>query len=282
MPKFEARASSNINPQSQDNHGSLFVEQVNPARGSSLLNHSAACLPASSSPSRIPSSPCDNHIGNLRVAARLESRTYRTGFFPETEPSNARDSFISEDEVLEKALVGTQVSGFILEDDNSDSSPQEIKKAPEARASGKHLKRPNWKQAESMKKGASGDDVGASNVRPSQLFSTSVERDYITLPQGTTSQHRRSQKSSANKTQAEEKLQAQDSKMRQTSNAARGGVQGNALATAKKSSGASSFNLMSNMAIRASKPSIRVVAVPKQTSLPGSRNPRQDARTSKI
>ncbi|GKT51604.1 uncharacterized protein ColSpa_11785 [Colletotrichum spaethianum] len=194
MPDLKARASSNTNSQSQGNYGGLFVEQGDPVRGNSLLNHPAAPFPAPSSPLRIPSSPGDNHIGNLRVAAKLESRTYKTGFFPETELSNEGDSIFREDKVIEKALTRTQVSGFILEDDDFDGSPQGNKMVLEARAGGKHLKKSKSKQADNVRLAASRDNAGVLNSRPSQTSPILVEREHVATSQGILSQYRRSMK----------------------------------------------------------------------------------------
>ncbi|KAK1960849.1 hypothetical protein LY78DRAFT_328032 [Colletotrichum sublineola] len=281
MSRLETRTSSNIVIQTHNSRGSLFVEQGDPARDNSLLNHSATYSPAPSSPLRIPSSPGDNHIGDLRVAAKLESHSYRTGFFPETDSSNTYDPMVDEDRVTANVLEGTHVSGFILEDDDSDNSLREQKITPKARVSGGGLENPELEQRENTELAVIDDGVGISNHRPWQSSSFLASLEHAARHENTTPEPHCSLNDAMPKPQVERKSQTQKGKTCQTSKAAKNDAQEKKLVTARVSHSTSSFNLMYNMAIRAAKPSIRVEAVPKQACIPGSQNPRQDARTSK-
>ncbi|KAK1597190.1 uncharacterized protein LY79DRAFT_697393 [Colletotrichum navitas] len=186
MPRLEARTSNDVDIRTQNSHGSLFVEQGDPARGSSFLDYAVMYFPAPSSPLRIPSSPSDDHIGNLRVAAKLESRSYQTGFFPEANSFSTHDSVIDEDEVTVNTFAGTRVSGFILEDDDSDNSDRKNKITPEAGASDRGVRKSKLKQTEHTKPAVIGDDVGISNHRSSQASWFPSDLEHATTPQDTT------------------------------------------------------------------------------------------------
>lgn len=278
IPTSRDKAGNNANSQSQEKGGSLFVDPCDPVCGSSLLDHSDASFLAHSSPLRVPSSPGDNHIGDLRVAAKLESRSYRTGFFPEAESLIARDMVVSEDGVVENNPAGIQISGFILENDDTGPVPTTDKSALEAKASSKHAKSTKSKDSRTMKLMASGDDMVATNNRLTQPSSVLVEHEQNATPRTAASYPHTSPNSSDFRT--EEIPQVKKGATHHTPYVTWCGTQEKAPATAEKSGGIRGFNLMSNMAIRASKPVIRVVAVPKHTSKPGSQDSRQGVRAS--
>ncbi|KAK2003734.1 hypothetical protein LX36DRAFT_720697, partial [Colletotrichum falcatum] len=232
MPRLEARTSSDTNILTQNSHGSLFVEQSDPASGSSLLNHSATYSPAPSSPLRIPSSPGENHIGNLRVAAKLESRSYRTGFFPETDSSNMNDFIIDENVVTGNVLEGTQVSGFILEDEDSEKSLRENQITPDARASDSGLEKSTFEQTENTKPAVIVDSLGISDHHPSQASSFPANLEHATAPQGTITESHSSSKNYLPKSQAEGRSQAQKGETCETSNATKNGTREKKSATA--------------------------------------------------
>ncbi|KAK2034227.1 hypothetical protein LX32DRAFT_444474 [Colletotrichum zoysiae] len=275
VPRLEARTTSDIEIRAQNSDEDLFVKQDSPARGSSFLDHSATHFPAPSSPLRIPSSPTGNYIDNLRVMAKLQSRSYQNGFFPETDSSSSLDPLIDEDGgVIANASKGTLVSGFIIEDDDSDNSARENKITPEARDSDRGLGKSELKQTGSAKSAVI-NDADISKDRPSQASPFLTDLEQAATPQDTTLESHSSLKVSVPKSEAEKRPQVQNRK----SNAAQSAAQKNELMPSRASH--SGFSLMSNMAIRAAKPSVRVEAVPKQVCIPGPQNPRQDARTSK-
>ncbi|WDK15066.1 hypothetical protein CGRA01v4_06347 [Colletotrichum graminicola] len=231
MSRLEARPSNDIDIRTQNSHGSLFVEQGDPARGSSSLDCPAMYFPAPSSPLRIPSSPSDNHIGNLRVAAKLESRSYQTGFFPETDSFSTHDSAIDEDEVAINALGGTRVSGFILEDDDSDDSDRKNKITPHARASDRGVIKSELKQTENTKPAVIGDGVGISNRRSSQAYWFPSDLEHATTPQDTTPESHFSPKDYVSKSEVEKIFQTPKGKTCQASTAAKNGTQEKKLTT---------------------------------------------------
>ncbi|WQF75177.1 hypothetical protein CDEST_00191 [Colletotrichum destructivum] len=271
IPTSRDKAGNNADSQSQETGGSLFVDPFDPVCGSSLDRSDTSFL-AHSSPLRVPSSPGDNHIGDLRVAAKLESRSYRTGFFPEAEPLIARDMVVSEDGVVENNPAGIQISGFILENDDTGPAPTTDKSAREAKASSKHAKSTKSKESRTMKLMASGDDMVATSNRLTQPSSVLVEHEQTATPHTAASYSHTSPNSSNFRT--EEIPQAKKGKTHHTPYVTWCGTQEKAPATAEKPGGIRGFNLMSNMAIRASKPVVRVVAVPKHTSKPGSQDSR--------
>ncbi|KAK2046340.1 hypothetical protein LZ31DRAFT_204669 [Colletotrichum somersetense] len=279
--RLEARTSSDIGTRAQNSDEDLFVKQDDPARGSSFLDHSATHFPAPSSPLRIPSSPTGNHIDNLRVMAKLESRSYQTGFFPEPDSSSSHDSLTDKDGgVIVNALKGTRVSGFILEDDDSDNSARENKIVPEARDCDRGLGKSELEQTGSAKSAVI-DGVYISKDRPLQASPFLADLEQTATPQDTTLESHSSLKASVPKSEAEKRPQVQNRTSNAAQDAAQSAAQKNESMTSRASRSASGFNLMSNMAIRAAKPSVRVEAVPKQVCIPGPQNPRQDARTSK-
>ncbi|KAJ0163620.1 hypothetical protein CTA2_2695 [Colletotrichum tanaceti] len=278
IPASRDKASNNTNSQSQGTGGSLFVDPCDPVCDSSLLDRSDAFFLVHSSPLRIPSSPGDNHIGDLRVAAKLESRSYRTGFFPEAESFIAQNMAVSEDGVVEDNPAGIQISGFILENDDTGPAPTTDKNAREARASTKHAKGPKSKDSRKMRLMASGDDVVATNNCLVQSSSVLVEHEQNATPRTAAPYPHTSPNSSDSR--SEEITQAKKGTTHHTPNVTWCGTQGKAPATAEKPGGIRGFNLMSNMAIRASKPVVRVVAVPKHISKPGPRDSRQGVRAS--
>ncbi|TQN67991.1 hypothetical protein CSHISOI_07519 [Colletotrichum shisoi] len=185
---------------------------------------------------------------------------------------------VSEDGVVENNPAGIQISGFVLENDDTGPAPTTDKSAREAKAISKHAKSTKPKESRTMKLMASGGDMVATNNRLTQPSSVLVEHEQNATPHTAASYPHTSPNSSVFLT--EEIPQAKKGTTHHAPYVTWCGTQEKAPATAEKPGGIRGFNLMSNMAIRASKPVVRVVAVPKHTSKPGSQDSRQGVRAS--
>ncbi|OHE94440.1 hypothetical protein CORC01_10259 [Colletotrichum orchidophilum] len=232
---------------------SLFVDQGRLHRGNPLLDNLSEHIHTPSSPLRIPSSPNGDHIANLRFQDKLQSRAFKTGFFPDPEEHESPGSTNripvevtalanEENNALQEGLAAIKVSGFILEDDIEEgchaSSMNKVK----------HTRSTAMKPKTSVRPRAS----------PLSSILVSHDAESQSLPK---------------------KQSAQNSAARPRSSSTHGTGQGNAVATAKNSTVSRSFSLKSHMMAKAHKPSIRVVTVP-QRSKPTRRAQRRSFPTT--
>ncbi|KAK1503797.1 hypothetical protein CABS01_09186 [Colletotrichum abscissum] len=212
---------------------SLFVDQGGLHRGNPLLDNPTAHLHAPSSPLRIPSPANGDHIGHLRFLDKLQSRAFKSGFFPDTEERESRGSTSKKPTTtaasadgLQEGIAAIKVSGFILEDEDEEfqtsSSTGRQKNTQIAASKAKTTSRP---RTSSLSSTLVGHDIESQGLPKKQLKNTDATR----LNLDTT--HNTGKKED--------------------------------VATAKKPTVPKSFSLLSNMMAKAPKPSIRIVTVPK-------------------
>ncbi|KAK1524695.1 hypothetical protein CPAR01_13643 [Colletotrichum paranaense] len=212
---------------------SLFVDQGGLHRSNPLLDDPTAHLHAPSSPLRIPSPANGDHIGHLRFLDKLQSRAFKSGFFPDTEERESRGSTSKKPTTtaasadgLQEGIAAIRVSGFILEDEDEEfqtsSSTGRQKNTQIAASKAKTTSRP---RTSSLSSTLVGHDIESQGLPKKQLKNTDATR----LDLDTT--HNTGKKED--------------------------------VATAKKPTVPKSFSLLSNMMAKAPKPSIRIVTVPK-------------------
>ncbi|KXH28925.1 hypothetical protein CSIM01_03575 [Colletotrichum simmondsii] len=247
VSSLHATATTRATSQAADG---LFVDQGGLHRGNPLLDNSTSHLHAPSSPLRIPSPANGDHIGHLRFLDKLQSRAFKTGFFPDTEERESHESTTKKPKTtaasadgLQEGIAAIKVSGFILEDEDEEyhasSSTDRQKHTQVAASKPKTTSRPRTSSSSST---LVGHDIESQGLPKKQLKETDATR----LASDTT--HNTNTKKD--------------------------------VATAKKPSVPKSFSLLSNMMAKAPKPSIRIVTVPKHGIKPIRRAQRNTQSTT--
>lgn len=248
LSSLHATAKTRATPQVAD---SLFVDQGGLHRGNPLLDNPTAHLHTPSSPLRIPSPATGDHIDHLKFLDKLQSRAFKSGFFPDTEECESHGGSSKKPTItaasaegLQERIAAIKVSGFILEDEDEEhhaySSTDRQRHTQIAVTKPKTTSRP----------------------RTSSLSSTLVDHDIE--PQN-----------------LPKKRPSENDATRRASGTNQGAAKEKAVGTAKESTVPKSFSLLSNMMAKAPKPSIRIVTVPKHEVKPVRQAQRQDDISSK-